>query len=93
MVRIVVRSIAGLLVAALLAFPLDWLIWRIRVAAGGGMDRVSVRQVTVAALKGNKDEYYIDGSVEVDCSRSLFPQAGAGACWWLRGHREVTTQD
>jgi len=93
MVRIVVRSIAGLLIALLLAFPLDWVVWRIRVAAGGGMDSVSVRQVTVAALKGNKDEYYVDGATEVDCSISLFPQAGAGACWWLRKHSEVTTQE
>ena len=93
MVRIVVRTLAAILLFAILLYPLDWLIWRLRVAAGGGMDRVTVNQVTVAALKGNKSEYYFDGTIEVDCSRSLFPQAGAGACWWLHTHKELVTQD
>jgi hypothetical protein len=93
MVRIVVRCLAGLLLAAALAYPVDWLVWRVRVAFGSGVDRVTVSQVTVATLKGNKSEYYVDGSTEVECSQSLFPQAGAGACWWLRGHSQLVTQD
>ena len=93
MVRIVVRCLAGLLLAALLAFPLDWLVWRLRVAAGGGMDTTTVTQVTIASLKGNKDEYYMDGETAVSCSRSVFPQAGAGACWWLRRHNQLLTRE
>lgn len=93
MIRIVVRLFASLLITAVLAYPADWFIWRVRAALGGGMDRVEVTQVTVAALKGNKSEYYLDGSTEVECSRSLFPQAGAGACWWLRGHNQLVTQN
>jgi len=42
----------------------------------------------VTPLKGNKEEYDWGGDVDVDCSRSLFPQAGEGACWWLN-HKKV----
>jgi hypothetical protein len=27
--------------------------------------------------------------MDVACSRSIFPQAGSGACWWLRRHTVV----
>lgn len=76
-------------IAALLSYPVDWAIWRVRVAAGGGMDTVTVTRFTVAELKGNKEEYYPEGSESVDCSRSLYPQGGAGACWWMRRHPEI----
>ena len=93
MVRIVVRSVASLILVAILAFPLDWLIWRLRVASGGGMDRITVSQVTIAALKGNKDDFYVDPVTEVECSRSIFPQAGGGACWWLRRHPQIVREE
>mgnify|MGYP001550454852 FL=1 len=67
----------------------DFVVWRTRVALGGGMGKVSVSTIQVASLKGNKEEYYWDGTTEVDCSRSIFPQAGSGACWWLARHKVV----
>ena len=88
-VQITVRSIAGLVLAAVLLWPADWLIWRIRVAAGGGMGQVTVSRFTVASLKGNKDDYYFEGVGPVDCSLSLFQHAGEGACWSLRKHPEL----
>ena len=88
-IRVLTRTAAGVLLAALLAFPLDWMVWRARVADGGGMSSVTLSRFTVARLKGNKEEYYFDGTEPSNCSRSLFPQAGAGACWWLRRHAEV----
>jgi len=87
--KVLARSLAGLVVLALLAYPLDWAVWRLRVAAGGGMGKVAVDHFVVAELKANKEEYYSDGTVTVDCSRSLFPEAGSGACWWVARHREV----
>lgn len=85
-IRTLVRSALALLVAALLVYPADWGVWRLRMAFGSGMDSVRVSQFTVAELKGNKEEYYPDGSAQVACSRSLFPQGGSDACWWLRRH-------
>jgi len=40
-------------------------------------------------LKDNKEEYFYNGSAVEDCSQSIFPQAGSGACWWLNRHKIV----
>lgn len=85
----VVLSIIG---AALLLYPLDWAIWRLRVAAGGGMGSVNVTTTTAATLKGNRFEVYGQVAAPVTCSRSLLPQAGSGACWWLSRHAQAVTQ-
>jgi len=91
--RIVVRIVVGLLAMLAGVYLGDWAVWRGRVAVlhdgGGGMGKVVVRRIVVAQLKGNKEEYYPDGTSEVDCSRSLFQQAGSGACWWVERHRVV----
>jgi hypothetical protein len=84
-----IRAVAGLVVAIALLYLGDWVLWEVRVARGGGMGTVVVYQVVVAPLKGGKEEYYADGQVEASCSKSLFPQAGSGACWWLRRHTTV----
>jgi hypothetical protein len=78
-----------LLVFVALVYIGDWAVWRIRVAAGGGVGHVTVGLLQVASLKGSKEEYYSDGTKVVDCSQSLFPQTGAGPCWWVEGHRTV----
>jgi hypothetical protein len=88
-IRRLVRSATVLAIAAVLLYPADWALWRVRVALGGGMGSIQVSQVTIAELKGNKEEYYPDGTTTVACSRSLFPQGGGNACWWLRRHPEV----
>jgi hypothetical protein len=89
MKRIVGRVVVGLIAAFAVLYVGDWGVWRARVAMGGGMGKISVSQIEVAAMKDNKEEYYWDGTVDVDCSRSIFPQAGSGACWWLARHKVV----
>jgi hypothetical protein len=87
--RILARAVVGLLLALAVVYMGDWSVWRVRVARGGGMGTVVVSRFVVAPLKGNKEEYYFDGTAAMDCSRSVFPQAGSGACWWLERHRVV----
>ena len=89
MKRILGRAVIGLIAAFTLLYLGDWTVWRVRLARGGGMGTVSVSRIQVAKLKGNKEEYYWDGTADVDCSRSIFPQAGSGACWWLARHKVV----
>jgi hypothetical protein len=81
-----IRALFGVVVVAALAYLADWGVWRVRLAMGGGMGKVMVSRFVVASLKGNKEEYYFDGRAEVDCSRSVFPQTGMGACWWVARH-------
>ncbi len=80
---------AGLMVALAVLYVGDWAVWRLRVAKGGGMGSVVVSSIVVLPLKDNKEEYDWGGTAEVSCSQSIFPQAGSGACWWLRRHNVV----
>jgi hypothetical protein len=88
-IPLLTRMAVGLLALAAAAYPLDWAVWRVRVAAGGGMGQATVTHFTVAELKGSKESYYFDGTTQMECSESLFPEAGAGACWWLARHPQV----
>ena len=83
------KGVFWLLVFVAALYIGDWAVWRARVAAGGGLDHVTVGLLQVATLKGNKEEYYPDGTEVVDCSKSIFPQTGAGACWWVESHKTV----
>jgi hypothetical protein len=85
----VLRAIGVLILIAIVAYPVDWLIWRSRVAGGGGMGSVQVEMFTVAELKGGKENIFPNGTATVACSRSVYPQSGNKPCWWVRRHREV----
>ena len=91
-IQLLVRGLTYLALVAVAAYPVDWAVWRARVALGNGMGQLQVSQMTAAEMKGNKETYFYDGTAMVDCSRSLFPQAGAGACWWVARHPVVVTR-
>lgn len=85
-------TLIGLIGVAMALYVGDWAVWRVRVARGSGMGTVSVGTLIVTPLKGNKEEYDWGGTADVSCSRSIFPQAGSGACWWLNRHKIVYEQ-
>ena len=89
MKRVLGRTVAGLMVALAVLYVGDWAVWRVRVAKGGGMGSVVVSSIVVMPLKDNKEEYDWGGTEDASCSLSIFPQAGSGACWWLRRHNVV----
>ncbi len=86
--KMLLRGIGVLLLMAALLYPLDWAIWRVRVASGGGMGSVAVDMTTVADLKGGKEFIFPHGTVHVACSKSIYPQEGHNPCWWVERHRE-----
>lgn len=90
--RILGGTVVGLIVALAALYVGDCAVWRVRMAMGAGMGKVTVANMTSVPLKNNKEEYFWNGNSEVDCSRSFFPQAGAGACWWLTRHKVVYEQ-
>jgi hypothetical protein len=79
---------AGLTVAILagLLYLGDTVVLRFRIARGTAYDVVQVNQFLATPLKGNKIEYDLIGTVPETCSRSIFPQKGNPACWWLKRH-------
>ena len=83
------RLVGSMMVLAVLLGLLyvgDWAVLRVRVSRGTGYDVVQVNQFLATPLKGNKVEYDLMGTVPMTCSRSIFPQKGNPACWWLRRH-------
>jgi hypothetical protein len=76
----VLAVLAGLLYAG------DWAVLRVRVSHGTAYRVIQVNQLLATPLKGNKVEYDLMGTVPVMCSRSIFPQNGNPACWWLERH-------
>jgi hypothetical protein len=87
--KMLLRAIGVVLLIAALLYPLDFVVWRVRVARGGGMGSVNVDMYTVADLKGGKEDYYPQGTVTLPCSKSIYPQEGNNPCWWVERHREV----
>ncbi len=53
---------------------------------GKPTDQVVVSRYMSAPLKGDKTEYYYEGTGPISCSKSLFPQFGWQPCWYLRKH-------
>jgi hypothetical protein len=64
----------------------DWAVFRYRVSKGTAFGSVEVDQFLATPLKGQKTEYDLVGSGQQTCSRSIFPQQGNSACWWLKRH-------
>jgi hypothetical protein len=65
----------------------DWVAMRNRMAKGTAYGVVEVNQFLATPLKGNKVEYDLVGTMQKTCSRSIFPQKGNPACWWLERHK------
>jgi hypothetical protein len=75
------RVIVILAVAFLAVYAGDWAVFKLR---GSPQSKVTINRYITIPLKGNKQEFDYLGSIDVPCSRSLFPQAGQSPCWQLR---------
>ena len=59
----------------------DWAFFKLR---GSPLSTVTVNRFVTIPLKGNKQEFDYQGTSDVPCSVSLFPQGGESPCWRLR---------
>ncbi|MGA8493218.1 MAG: hypothetical protein WB711_22545 [Terriglobales bacterium] len=86
-VRRLGRVVIVIVVLLELLYVGDWVVLRFRIAHGTAYGVVEVSQFLATPLKGNKVEYDLMGTVQKTCSRSIFPQKGNPACWWLERHK------
>jgi len=85
-------TILALAAAVALAFVVDFLIFRIRVAANWNpYGSVTVDHYYAVAQKSGKTEFMFDPPQAQPCSHSLFPQSGYQPCWYLSRHPEQRT--
>lgn len=80
-VRWLQRVILVLVAAFVAAYGCDWAVFKLR---GSPQSKVTVNRYVTIPLKGGKKEFDYLGSIDLPCSRSLFPQAGQAVCWQLR---------
>jgi hypothetical protein len=89
MLRWGVRGALCFVVAFALLYVGDWAVFALRGAPRG---TVTVEHTLVVPLKGNKQEFVDQGSVEQPCAKAVFGQSGLDPCWQLRRHPEQQVQ-
>jgi len=78
-----------LLIAVLALYLGDAVVFAVRKRQGTAYGVIEVNQFLTTPLKGNKEEFDVAGSASVSCARTIFPQPGLPACWWLARHTAV----
>jgi hypothetical protein len=86
MKRMAKIGLLGLLAAVLLTYVVDLIALQVRIKRGTAYRVIPVNQFLATPLKGQKEEYDLLGTLPETCARSLFPQPGTPACWWLERH-------
>jgi hypothetical protein len=86
------RYAVFLFLALIALYLADAAVFEIRLSRGSGLSNVPVEQYLKTSLKGQKMEFYFQGTKLEDCVRSVFPQRAASKwnppCWWLERHRQ-----
>ena len=78
--------------AAVLSFGVDWLIFRIQVAANGNAyGSVTVKHYYAVAQKNGKTQFIFDPPQSWTCVNAMFPHKGSLPCWYLQKHPDQRT--
>jgi len=90
--RLIVLSLSSVLILTLLAYGVDYVIFRYRASA----NRQPFSQITVSSYdavqqKNGKTEFIFNPPQAQTCANALFPRDGFVPCWYLRRHTEQRT--
>jgi len=94
--RLLLRFVTGAFLSVLsvtgLAYAVDYVVFRYRVAE----DRQAFGQITVSRYyaieqKSGKTQFIFQPPEAQTCVHSLFPRAGCVPCWYLQRHTEQRT--
>src|SRR5690349_3322687 len=90
--RVLAFSALSVLGAALMVFASDYLVFRVRAAAGwNAFGSVTVEHYDAVAQKNGKTQFIFDPPGPQPCVNALFPHSGLLPCWYLRRHPEQRT--
>jgi hypothetical protein len=81
-------SLAGVI---LIAYALDYAIFRYRMAASAAFGQVTVTTYDAVQQKNGKTVFIFNPPRAQTCVNSLFPRAGYVPCWYLQRHAEQRT--
>jgi hypothetical protein len=89
MKKIVLLISASVIVAFVVVYAADYLIWRIRGAMGkGAYSTLNVQYYYAIGEKNGKTEYDFQPPQTETCVNSWFPHSGFSPCWYERKHKE-----
>ena len=77
------RTAFVLVALAAFVYVGDFAVFSLR---GKPVDQIVVNRYLETPEKGNKTEYFFEGTGAMPCAHALFNQAGAQPCWYLRRH-------
>ena len=83
-----IASAAGLI---LLAYAVDYGVFRYQAAAGKAFGQVTVTSYDAVQQKSGRTQFLFKPPQDETCVKSLFPHAGFVPCWYLQRHTEQRT--
>lgn len=90
--RIFLATLLAILGAAVLAYGLDYAIFRVRVAANrNAYGSVTVNHYYAILQKNGKTQLIFDPPQSETCVHALFPHDGSQPCWYLTRHPDQRT--
>ena len=90
--RIFFAVVAVVVGTSILAFGLDYAVFRIRAATHrNAYGSVTVNHYTAVLQKNGKTTLTFDPATPWSCVNSLFPHGGFQPCWYLRRHPDQRT--
>jgi hypothetical protein len=89
---VIVVGFSSVLGLTLLAYAVDYFVFRYRVAANRQpFGQVTVTSYDAVQLKNGKTEFLFNPPEAQTCANALFPRRGYVPCWYLRWHTEQRT--
>ena len=82
----------GMITVAALVYGGDYLVFRVRAAAGGNpFGSVTVRHYYAVQEKNGRTQFLFDPPSPQTCVRALFSHSGFQPCWYTERHPEQRT--
>jgi hypothetical protein len=90
--RLTVVALSSALSVTALAYAVDYLVFRDRVAANlQPFGQVTVTRYDAVAQKNGKTQFIFNPPETQTCVHTLFPRKGYVPCWYLQRHTEQRT--
>lgn len=90
--RLVVVGLSSVLALTLVAYGIDYLVFRYRLAANHQpFGQITVSSYDAVAQKNGKTEFIFNPPEVQTCVHALFPRSGYVPCWYLQRHTEPRT--
>lgn len=90
--RVLAITVLSVLAITILAYVIDYAVFRYRVAANRQpYGQVMVQSYDAVGEKNGKTEFIFNPPENQTCVHALFPHSGYEPCWYLQSHSEPRT--